>query len=108
MIKLISTFGLKPGYDPEETYQLWIKKHVPYIKKLMSPELKGYVIGRVVHNPGKGENFFGSVQLSYSTLDDALKAVARLLSNPPDEFMKRMADVRRVIIEEEDMRAKKT
>jgi hypothetical protein len=102
MIKLISTFGVKAGYDPEETYQLWIKEHVPYIKKLM-PELRGYVIGRVVHNPGKEENFFGSVQLSYSTLDDALRAVGRLLSNPPDEFMKRMADVRRVIIKEENM-----
>jgi uncharacterized protein (TIGR02118 family) len=103
MFKLISTFGLKPGYDPEETFKLWKREHVPMIKKLMHPELKGYVIGRVVHSPGKGEKFFGSVQLSYSSQEDAMKAVNKLTSLQPDEFMKRMADVRRVIIEEEDM-----
>ena len=39
MLKRIRTFGVKPGYDPEETYQLWIKEPVPYSKKLR-PELK--------------------------------------------------------------------
>ncbi len=102
MFKLISTFGLKPGFAPEDTWQLWMKQHVPYIKKIM-PELKGYVVGRVVHNPGKEENFYGAVQLSFATLDDALNSVGRLLANPPDEFMQRMADVRRVIIEEKNM-----
>jgi hypothetical protein len=102
MIKVISTFGLKPGYDPEETYQLWIKEHIPYVKKTMYPELKGYVIGRVVHSLTGGE-FYGTVQLSYRTLDDAKKAWGRLLANPPDEFTKRITDIRRVIIDEKDV-----
>jgi hypothetical protein len=102
MIKLISTFALKPGYDPEETYQLWIKDHIPYVKKIMSPELKGYVIGRVLHSLSGGE-FYGTVQLSYSTLDDAKRAGNRLITNPPDEFMKRITDIRRVIIDEKDV-----
>jgi len=102
MIKLISTFALKPGYDPEETHQLWIKEHIPYVKKLMSPELKGYVIGRVLHSLTGGE-LYGTVQLSYSTLDDAMRAGRRLIANPPDEFMKRITDIRRVIIDEKDV-----
>jgi hypothetical protein len=102
MIKLISTFGLKPGFDPEETYQLWIREHVPYVKKTMHPELKGYVVGRVVHSLTGGE-FYGAVQLSYNTLDDAKRAWSRLLANPPDEFTKRITDIRRIIIDEKDI-----
>lgn len=102
MVKLISTFCLKPGYDPEESYQLWIREHVPYAKKMMSPELTGYVIGRVLYSLTGGE-FFGAVQLSYKTLDDAIRAIGRLLTNPPDEFMNRIKDLRRVIIEEENV-----
>lgn len=102
MIKLISTFGLKPEFDPEETYQLWIKEHIPYVKKTMHPELKGYVIGRVLHNLTGGE-FYGAVQLSYNTLEDAKKAWSRLFNNPPDEFTKRITDIRRVIIDEKDV-----
>ena len=103
MIKYISIFRLKPGYDPEESYQLWIKEHVPYVKKMMHPELKGYVTGRVIHNMTQGEEFYGTVQLSYTTLDDANRAWNRLRANPPDEFMNRITDIRRVMIEERDM-----
>ena len=101
MIKILSIFALKPGYDPEESYQLWVNEHVPYVKRMM-PELKGYIVGKVVHGLSRGE-FFGSVQLSYNTLDDAKTAWSRILANPPDEFMKRITDVRRVIIEEKDV-----
>jgi len=102
MIKLISTFALKPEYDPEDTYQLWIREHVPYVKKTLLPELQGYVIGRVRRSVTGGE-FYGAVQLSFKTLEDAVRASSRLFSNPPDEFTKRVTDFRRVIIEEKDM-----
>ncbi len=101
MIKLITTFRLKPGFDPEESYRLWIKKHVPYIKKRMHPELKGYVIGRVIYNPG--DEFFGAAQLSFDTLEDSRTALNRLLTGPEDEFMKRITDFRRVVVEEKDV-----
>ena len=52
MVKFISTFSLKPDYDPDETYQIWVKEHVPYVKKVMIPELRQYVIGRVLHIKG--------------------------------------------------------
>ena len=103
MVKLITTFRLKPGFDPDESYQLWINKHVPYVKKMMSPELQGYIVGRVLHTPGKGEEFFGAVQLSFDTIEDSKRALNRLLTGPEDEFMKRITDFRRVVIEERDV-----
>jgi len=103
MVKYISIFRLKTGYDPQESYQIWMNEHVPYIKKVMSPELTGYVVGKVVHDMTKGEKFFGSVQLSFQSLDDAKKAWNRVLDDPPDELYKRITDIRRVIIEETDV-----
>jgi hypothetical protein len=61
MVKLITTLRLKPGFDRDESYQLWINKRIPYVKKTLHPELKGYVVGRVIHNPTKGDEFFGAV-----------------------------------------------
>jgi len=103
MVKYINIFQLKQGYDPEESYQIWIKEHVPYIKKMMKPELKGYIIGRVVENMTEGRQFFGNVQLSFSNLEDCKKAWDRFTANGPDEFMNRITNTRRVIIEERDV-----
>jgi hypothetical protein len=101
MVKLITTFRLRPGFDPEESYRLWIEKHVPNVKKRMHPELKGYIVGRVTYNPG--DEFFGAAQLSFETVEDAKRALNRLLTGPEDEFMKRITDFRRVVIEERDV-----
>ncbi len=101
MVKLITTFRLKPGFDPEESYQLWIEKHAPNVKKRMHPELKEYIVGRVIHNPG--DIFFGAAQLSFDTVEDSTRALDRLLTGPEDEFMKRITDFRRVVIEEREM-----
>jgi len=101
MVKVISTFGLSEGYDPEETYQLWIREHIPYVKQRLHPELKGYIIGRVVHSLTGGE-FFGSVQLSFESTKEAIRAYDRLLANP-DEFTGRICNIRRIIIEEKDV-----
>jgi len=103
MVKYISIFRLKPGYDPQESYQIWMNEHVPYVKEVMSPELTGYVVGRVVHDMTNEEKFFGSVQLSFENLDDAKKAWEKMFNNPPDELYKRITDIRRVIIEETDV-----
>ena len=101
MVKVISTFSLKPGYDPEETDKLWTEDHVPHVKKILSPELQGYVIGRVVHNLTGGE-FYGGVRLSFHSLEDAKRAFGRLLAHP-DEFTARICNIRRIIVEERDL-----
>ena len=103
MFKFISVFALKPGYDADDTYKLWLKEHAPNVKAIQSPELKKYVIGRVVHNPTPGEKFFGVAQLSYDTLEDALRAQDRQNASPKDEFANRLVNSRRVIIEEKDV-----
>lgn len=101
MISVISTFSLKPGYDPDETYRLWREEHVPHVKKMLSPELQKYVIGRVVHNLTGGE-FYGGVRLSFNSLEDAKRAFDRLLGHP-DEFTSRITNLRRIIVEERDI-----
>jgi uncharacterized protein (TIGR02118 family) len=101
MVKLITTFRLRPGFDPEESYQLWMEKHVPNVKKRMCPELKGYIVGKVIHNPG--EEFFGAAQLLFDSVEDSKRALNRLLTGTEDEFMKRINDFRRVVIEERDV-----
>lgn len=101
MVKLITTFRLKPGFDPEESYRLWIERHVPNVKERMRPELKGYIVGRVIYNPG--DEFFGAAQLSFDTIEDSKRALNRLLTGTEDEFMKRIIDFRRVVIEEKDV-----
>ena len=103
MFKFISVFALKPGYDPDDTYKLWLSEHVPNVKAIQVPELKKYVVGRVVHNPTPGENFFGVAQLSYETLEDALRAQGRQNASPRDEFSNRLVNSRRVVIEEKEV-----
>lgn len=103
MVKYISIFRLKPGYDPQETHQIWMNEHIPYVKEVMSPELTSYVVGKVIHNMTEGETFFGSVQLGFRSLEDAKRAWDRMLANPPDRFYERITDIRRVIIEETDV-----
>jgi len=39
--KFNAIFGLKPGIDPDETYQEWREEHVLYVKKLTLPEVGG-------------------------------------------------------------------
>jgi hypothetical protein len=71
MFKFAAVFAMKPGLDPEETYQIWLKDHVPYVRKTQLPELKKYVIGRVIHNV-PGENFYGAVQISRTKISRML------------------------------------
>ena len=103
MVKLITIFKLKPGFDPDDCYKLWKEDHTEYVKGKLKPELKKYAIGRVVNTPGGQTEDFGIVQLSFEDLDSALSALNRLWSSPEDEFMRRVPDWRRWIIEEEEI-----
>ena len=105
MVKLVTMFKLKPDFDPEESYKLWSEIHTAYIKKIFAPELKKYVIGRVVRQatPGQeGEDFFGVVQCTFENADDAQNAVKKVL-NAPDEFQNRIGESHRVVIEEKEI-----
>ena len=59
--KFNAIFGLKPGIDADETYQLWRGEHASYAKNLTLPEVKRYNINRVIHRFGdvKREDVWG-------------------------------------------------
>ena len=101
-LKTICTLSLKSGYDPDETYQLWVKDHVPYVKQSTSG-IRRYVVGRALPNSLTGKEIFGVVQFTYGNLEDAIKAGNRVWAHGPDEFMNRTAIVTRVIIREKDV-----
>ena len=103
MVKMISIFKLKPGFDPDDCYKLWKEEHTDYVKGKLKPELKKYVIGRVVNTPGGQIEDFGMAQLSFDDLDSALRALNRWWSSPEDELKRRATDFRRWIIEEEEV-----
>ena len=113
MVKVVSIFKLKPGFDPDDSYRLWLEEHTVYVKAKLKPELKKYLIGRVVTNLGeKVEEFgFGVVELFFEDVDSALRAMNRLWSVPGqarhnveyDEFTRRIAVLRRAIIEEKEI-----
>ena len=48
MSKVVTLCSAKPGFDIEETYQLWYKNHRPYAKKYLSPELRKYRFSTVI------------------------------------------------------------
>ena len=113
MVKVVSIFKLKPGFDPEDSYRLWLEEHTVNVKVKLKPELKKYVIGRVVTNLGeKIEDFgFGVVELFFEDTDSALRAMNRLWSVPGqarhnveyDEFTRRITVLKRAIIEEREI-----
>jgi len=44
MVKFIAVIRIKPGYDPEETWQIWTKEHAPRTKKTLGADVKKYTI----------------------------------------------------------------
>ena len=48
MVKFMGVVRLKPGYDPDETWELWRTEHATNFKNLARPELKQYTINRVI------------------------------------------------------------
>jgi hypothetical protein len=74
-----------------------------YMVMTMEPQLKECVVGRVALTMSEGEESFGTVQLSFSNLNGAIKACDRLAKIVPDEFLNRITDSRKVIIEEMDV-----
>jgi len=104
MVKFVSVFRIKPGFNPDESFQLWQDQHAPRVKKRLSGLMRKYVIARVLSAPEGNPDFFGMVEISFDDLDAAKAGVKKLLDAPPDEFLSRMEDFRRVfVVEEKDV-----
>jgi len=107
MVKYVSIFRLKPGFNRDESYQLWQDVHAPKVKERLSGLLRKYKIAKVVSAPEAKPDFFGMCELSFDNLNTAKRGIKKVLPEafvPPDPFLSRIADVRRVfVVEEKDM-----
>ncbi len=101
MVRYLSTFRLKPGFNPEETYKIWQEVHAPRVKKIIGKWLKKYTISRIAAASADEPQFFGMVQLWFDDIDTARGAMAKLASTTPDEFQARVTDRRAVLVIEE-------
>ncbi len=105
-IKFNAIFGLKPGIDPGETYQMWRGEHARYAKELMLPEVKKYDINRVVRrfNEVNIEDVWGIAEFWFDDMESAQRAVGRIQSAAPDEFhTQRITPAKRFITREEEI-----
>ena len=105
MIRFVSTFRLKPGFDPDESFQLWQDVHVPRVVSMLKHYgLKKYTVSRILSAPEAEPAYFGMAQIWFDNLDNAKKGTAHMLSQRQDEFTDRITDVRRIfLIEEKEM-----
>jgi hypothetical protein len=104
--KFTAIFGLKPGIDPDETYQNWRLDHAQYAKKLTLPEVKKYNINRVIHGFGdvRIEDIWGIAEFWFEDLESAQRAVGRVQAAQPDEpHVKRITPAKRFITREEEV-----
>lgn len=104
MIKLIGSYSLLPGVDPDEHYKFWTEAHVPAIKKLLGSRLKKYVIGRVFETLIGEPTIYGFAELWFDDIETARQAQQEMIKTPPTDFVKRITNLRTVIVEEKEIK----
>jgi hypothetical protein len=103
MVKFLTTFRLKPGFDREETFQLWKAEHVPkFVEMLKGTGARKYVIAKLLSAPEGGTEFFGMAEIWYDNLEDALKATQNSVARRDSAFTERITDMRRVYVLDEE------
>lgn len=100
MVKFMGVIRLKPGYDPDETWQLWRTKHAKWYKDLARPELKQYTIHRVIKTLNDSD-IFGISESVYEDIESCERALNRFLNAPPDEVLSRFQPDRLIVEYEE-------
>jgi len=102
-VKFMSILGLQPGVNPDEALKFWSEKHISWAKDKMLPEAKRQVRNRVIYNFGE-DGIFGIIEVWFDDMDSALRAINRLRSAPPDEFLtKYITAPKRILVEEEEI-----
>ena len=102
MVKFVSTFRLKPGFDREESFRLWHEVHTPRIVKILQGYgLKRYIVSKVLSAPEAEPDFFGFVQIWFDNLENAKKGMEYVFSHLTDAFSERITDTRRLFVVEE-------
>jgi uncharacterized protein (TIGR02118 family) len=103
MIKYVGISRLKSGYDRDETWELWRTKHTTWVKDIMRPELKRYIINRVVKTVSDND-IFGFAEMLFDDVESFERAFNRILCKGPDEFMQRLQNVDRILLEYEEVK----
>jgi hypothetical protein len=103
-------WALKRGFDPDETWEVWIKEHAPWARKLLLPEARRYTIGHVIHrfddmeDNGIWDDICGMTQIYFDDVESCKRAMGRILEGPKDEFMlTREENLRSIIMEEREI-----
>jgi hypothetical protein len=103
MVKYIATFGLKPGYDPDESWKIWQEVHVPVVVEWLKGLITKYTTFRL-RNVDASPELFGGIELCYKDVESAEKGIKKMLHFNPDamdKFTERVTNLRRVLIVEE-------
>ena len=103
MVKFLAIITLKPEYDPDETWKIWVKEHAPVSKKGLQPEVRKYTLHRVVGTMTEKTRIFGVAEMLFDDAASCQRAMSRNLAKPLDEFRKRVAHVDRVVLEGVDL-----
>ena len=102
MVRFVSTFRLKEGYDRDESFQLWQQVHTPRVVEMLKEYgLKKYVIAKLLSAPGAAPEFFGMAQIWFDNLENAKRGTEHMLSQRQDAFTEGIVDMRRVFVIEE-------
>jgi len=102
MVKFIAVIRIKPGYDPDETWQIWTKEHAQRTKKTLGADVRKYTIQRVI-KPLNDTDVFGVAEMLFDDLATCERAMKRVWAAEPDEFWRRCARVDRVVVEGMDI-----
>ncbi|MBU2535816.1 MAG: hypothetical protein ABIK32_01685 [Chloroflexota bacterium] len=100
MVKFMGVIRLKPGYDPDETWELWRTEHATNFKNLARPELKQYTINRVIKRLNNND-IYGISESVFENVESCERALKRFIDAPADEVLKRFQPDRLIVEFEE-------
>ena len=97
MIKFFGIMRLSPGFDPDETWELWKTKYTASGTQVLLPELKKFTINRIVGTVGDTQtDIFGYAEHVYEDRESLLRAFGRRFQKtdfkPPFEITRLIAE----------------
>ena len=101
MIKYLSSFRIKPEFDPEETYRIWVESHAPAFREKYAGRLKKYTIYRIQGVSEADAGLYGMVEFRFDDMETAKKVIDEVkqdISARPDGFAQRITDFRRMFV----------
>ena len=101
MVKVVSTFSLAEGQDPDKVWKYWIETHTPKVKKV--PGLRKYVISRITkvtsgpNGTGQEPKYWGMAELWFDSEEVHNQSFGSLQK---DDLGSMVCDMRSSFVEE--------